>query len=113
MCTCLQDLISELTDEQQFGKRGEVWFFAQVATFIFVLLPPFGLKVSIPVPDVHEQLWVSPYEAVGCEAPFRAWAGPWQSAWTTAILNIGQWSRQQDANYMSGKGIEKPIQSSR
>jgi len=39
-----KDLISELTDEQQFGKRGEVWFFAQVATFIFVLLPPFGLK---------------------------------------------------------------------
>lgn len=42
----VQELLTELADEQQMGKRGEVWFIAQVATFLLILFPPFSLEVS-------------------------------------------------------------------
>jgi hypothetical protein len=41
----LQELLTELQDQDQFGKRGEAWTFAQVAAIILVLLPPFQLVV--------------------------------------------------------------------
>lgn len=41
----LQELISELQDQEQFGKRGEAWTFAQLAAVVLVVLPPFQLTV--------------------------------------------------------------------
>lgn len=38
-----QELLTELQDQDQFGKRGEAWTFAQVAAIVLVLLPPFQL----------------------------------------------------------------------
>jgi hypothetical protein len=42
---CLQELLTELQDQDQYGKRGEAWTFAQVAAIVLVLLPPFQLVV--------------------------------------------------------------------
>lgn len=67
----MQELFTELQDSQQFGKRGEVWLFAQIATVLLVLFPPFGLKVcqGQPICMVHtvniSSGWLS---APGCHA---------------------------------------------
>lgn len=39
-----KELVSELQDQQLFGKRGEAWFFAQVAVFLLVVFPPIPLR---------------------------------------------------------------------
>lgn len=38
-----EELVKELGDPGQFGKRGEAWFFAQVATVLLVIFPPVPL----------------------------------------------------------------------
>jgi hypothetical protein len=50
--SCLQELLTELQDQDQFGKRGEAWTFAQVAAIVLVLLPPFQLVVSSNVSSI-------------------------------------------------------------
>jgi hypothetical protein len=50
--SCLQELLTELQDQDQFGKRGEAWTFAQVAAIVLVLLPPFQLVVSSDVSSI-------------------------------------------------------------
>eukprot|EP00879_Flechtneria_rotunda_P005547 GHRR01005840.1.p1 GENE.GHRR01005840.1~~GHRR01005840.1.p1 ORF type:complete len:253 (+),score=64.60 GHRR01005840.1:382-1140(+) len=44
-----QELFSELQDKNQFGKRGEVWLFAQIAVIVLVLLPPFQLTGLVDI----------------------------------------------------------------
>lgn len=45
--TCaVQELISELQDQEAFGKRGEVWAFGELAAVLLLLIPPFTLTVS-------------------------------------------------------------------
>lgn len=39
-----QELVEELQDRQQFGKRGEAWLFAQTAALLLILVPPMSLK---------------------------------------------------------------------
>jgi hypothetical protein len=45
-CPVLQELFDELQDQNQFGKRGEVWTLAQVAAIVLVLAPPFQMTVG-------------------------------------------------------------------
>lgn len=42
----LQELITELQDQESFGKRGEVWAFGELAAVLLLLIPPFTLTVS-------------------------------------------------------------------
>lgn len=42
----LQELITELQDQESFGKRGEGWAFAELAALFLLLIPPFTLTVS-------------------------------------------------------------------
>jgi hypothetical protein len=42
----LQELITELQDQESFGKRGEGWAFAELAALLLLLIPPFTLTVS-------------------------------------------------------------------
>jgi protein-S-isoprenylcysteine O-methyltransferase Ste14 len=44
-----QELISELQDQQHFGKRGEVYTLAQIAAVVLVLLPPFQLTGLVDI----------------------------------------------------------------
>lgn len=39
--------MSELQDENQFGKRGEAWTVGELAVMVLVLLPPFTLTVRL------------------------------------------------------------------
>jgi len=48
-CPVLQELFDELQDQNQFGKRGEVWTLAQIAAIVLVLAPPFQMTVGGPV----------------------------------------------------------------
>lgn len=44
---CPQELITELQDQESFGKRGEVWAFGELAAVLLLLIPPFTLTVSM------------------------------------------------------------------
>jgi hypothetical protein len=44
-CT-VQEVMAELTDTSQLGKRGELWFVAQSLAIIAVIFPPGGLEVG-------------------------------------------------------------------
>jgi hypothetical protein len=44
-----QELISELQDQDSFGKRGEGWTLAEFAGILLLLIPPFTLTVSVGV----------------------------------------------------------------
>lgn len=61
----LQELITELQDQESFGKRGEGWAFAELAALFLLLIPPFTLTVSTPQgPGQHNtsahSCWLSP-----------------------------------------------------
>jgi hypothetical protein len=40
-----QELMKELSDTSQLGRRGEVWFLAQLGVFLMVVFPPMKLHV--------------------------------------------------------------------
>ncbi len=42
-----QELITELQDQESFGKRGEVWAFGELAAVLLLLIPPFTLTVGV------------------------------------------------------------------
>lgn len=42
-----QELAKELTDPNQFGRRGEAWVFAQLAAIALIIFPPIPLQVSV------------------------------------------------------------------
>ncbi|KAF8072570.1 hypothetical protein HT031_000230 [Scenedesmus sp. PABB004] len=44
-----QELLTELQDQSQFGKRGEAWTLAQIAVMVLVLLPPFQLTGLVDI----------------------------------------------------------------
>lgn len=44
---CAQELITELQDQESFGKRGEVWAFGELAAVLLLLIPPFTLTVGV------------------------------------------------------------------
>jgi hypothetical protein len=46
----VQELITELQDQESFGKRGEAWAFGELAAVLLLLIPPFGLVVSLQQP---------------------------------------------------------------
>lgn len=43
-----QELAEELKDPNEFGKRGEAYFFAQAAVVALIVFPPWGLKGLVP-----------------------------------------------------------------
>lgn len=44
-----QELISELQDQEAFGKRGEVWAFGELAAVLLLLIPPFTLTGLVDI----------------------------------------------------------------
>lgn len=44
-----QELITELQDQESFGKRGEGWAFAELAALLLLLIPPFTLTGLVDI----------------------------------------------------------------
>jgi hypothetical protein len=49
MLATLQELITELQDQESFGKRGEVWAFGELAAVVLLLIPPFTLTGLVDI----------------------------------------------------------------
>lgn len=49
MLATLQELITELQDQESFGKRGEVWAFGELAAVLLLLIPPFTLTGLVDI----------------------------------------------------------------
>jgi hypothetical protein len=49
MLVTLQELITELQDQESFGKRGEVWAFGELAAVVLLLIPPFTLTGLVDI----------------------------------------------------------------
>lgn len=42
-----QELLKEIVDSPELGKRGEAWFAAQLVAFLLVAFPPDGLRALL------------------------------------------------------------------
>ena len=46
MTSQVQELLSELADTEELGKRGELWFAAQAVLLLLLVFPPAQLEVQ-------------------------------------------------------------------
>lgn len=80
----LQELISELQDQESFGKRGEGWAFAELAAILLLLIPPFTLTVGFCF-SVHHWLCCGGCVASGCAVTPWVWEDACQCAGSSAM----------------------------